>query len=121
MAPDFCMVRTTAAIKFGLLSKKFKDTFLWFQLVGFPPYMVTITKVIVTLIVATMAILSFSDMCRYNMLVDLSERIFNFKSNSSSFEITFEITKKARFRRGNNVIVLATNYVVCPLKPLRAL
>jgi hypothetical protein len=52
------------------------------------------------------------------MLVDLSERIFNLNRN---FEITFEIKKKAQFRQGNNVIVLATKYVVYPLKPLRAL
>ena len=68
-----------------------------------------------------MAILSFGAMCRYSDVSRLKWRNIKFESDSSCFEITFEIRKNAQFRQGNKVIVVATNDVVCPFKLLRAL
>ena len=80
MAPEVCMVRTTAARKFGLSAKRIKEHFLWFQLVGFSALYGNHCQGNCHLVVATIAILSFGDMCRYNMLVDLSERVFKLES-----------------------------------------
>jgi len=44
-----------------------------------------------------------------------------FESDSSSFEITFEIRKHAQFRQGNKVTVSASNEKGCRLKLLRRL
>ena len=55
------------------------------------------------------------------MLVAYSGALLYFESDSSSFEITFEIRENAQFRQGNEVIVSASNEKFCPLKQLRAL
>jgi hypothetical protein len=68
-----------------------------------------------------MAILSFGAICRYSDVSRLKWKNIKFESDSSSFEITFEIRKNTQFRQGNKVILLATNDLVCPLKLLRAL
>jgi hypothetical protein len=68
-----------------------------------------------------MAILSFGAMCRYSDVSRLKWKNRKFESDSSSFEITFEIGKNAQFRQGNKVIVSVTNDVDCPLKLLLAL
>ena len=78
MTPEVCMVRTAAARKLGLSAKKVKVLFSF----GSNSQVFSILygnhcQVNCHLVVATMAILLFEDMCRYNMLIDLSERIFN--------------------------------------------
>ena len=70
------------------------------------------------LVVSAMAILSFGAMCRYSDVSRLKWKNIKFESDSSPFEINFEIRKNAQ---GNKVIVSATNDVVYPLKLLRAL
>ena len=116
MAPEVCMVRTAAARKFSLSAKKVKEPFLWFQLVDFALLNGNQNQGYGYLVVSTMAILSFGAMCRYSDVSRLKWKNIKFESDSSSFEITFEIRKNAQFRQGNKVIVSATNDVVCPLK-----
>jgi hypothetical protein len=70
------------------------------------------------LVVATMAILSFGAMCRYNDVSRLKWGNIKFESDLSSSEITFEIRKNSQFRQGNMVLVLATKDDICPLKLL---
>ena len=64
-APEVCMVRTAAARKFGLSPKRIKEPFLWAQLVDFALLYGMHKQGYCHLVVATMAILSFGDMCRY--------------------------------------------------------
>jgi hypothetical protein len=121
MAPEVCMVRTPAARKFGLSAKRVKEPFLWSQLVDFASLYGNQTQGYCHLVVSTMPIISFGDMCHYSDVSRLKWKNIEFESGSSSFEITFEIRKNAQFRQGNNFIVSATNDAVCPLMLLRAL
>jgi hypothetical protein len=120
IAPEFCMVRTAAG-KFGLSAKRVKEPFLWSQLVEFASLYGNQNQGYCHLIVSTMAILSFGATCRYSDVSRLKWKNIKFESDSSSFEITFEIRKNAQFRQGNKDIVSTTNDVVCPLRLLRAL
>jgi hypothetical protein len=115
------MVRTAAARKFGLSAKRVKEPFLWSQLIDFASLYGNQNQGYFHLVVSTIAILSFGAMCRYNDVSRLKWKNIEFESDSSSFEITFEIRKNAQFCQGNKVIVSATNDVVCPLRLLRAL
>ncbi len=120
MAPEVCMVRTSAARKNGLSVKRVKEPFIWFHLADFALLYGNLNQGCYHLVVSTMAILSFGAMCRYSDVSRLKWKNIKFELDSSSFEITFEIRKNAQFRQGNKVIVSATNNVVCPLKLLRA-
>ena len=116
------MVRTAAARKFGLSAKRVKEPFLWFQLVDFALLYGNQNQGYCHLVVSTMAMLSFGAMCRrFSDVSRLKWRNIQFESDSSCFEITFEIRKNQPCRQGNKVIAAATNDVVCPLKLLRAL
>ena len=98
IAPEVCMVRTTSARKFGLSAKRVKEPFLWFQLVDFALLHGNQNQGNCHLVVLTMAILSFGALCRYSDISRLKWSNIRFESNSSSFEIDFEIKKKAQFR-----------------------
>ena len=68
-----------------------------------------------------MAIHSYGALCRYSDVSRLKWSNTLFQSDSSSFEITFEIRKNEQFQQGNKVIVSATNEEVFPIKLLRSL
>ena len=108
MAPEVCIERTVAARKFGLLAKRVKDPFLWFQFVDFDLLYGNQNQGYCHLVVLTMAILSFGAMCRYSDVSRLKWKNIKFESDSCSFEITFELRKNAQFRQGNKVLVSAT-------------
>jgi hypothetical protein len=57
MAPEVCMVRTSAARKFGLSAKRVKEPFLWLQLVDFAFLYGNQNQGYYHLVVSTMAIL----------------------------------------------------------------
>ena len=98
MSPEVCMVRTVAARKFGLSAKRVKEPFLWFQLANFALLIYgNQNQGYCHLVVSTMAILSFGDMCRYSDVSRLTWKHMKFESDSSSFEITFEIRKTPNF------------------------
>jgi len=122
MAPEVCMARTAATRKFGLSAKRVKEPFLWFHLVDFGLLYDNRNQGYCHLVVSTMAIFLFGAMCRYSDVSRLKwKNIKKFDSDSSSFEITFEIRKNAQFRQGNKVIVSTTKEVVYPSKLLLAL
>ncbi len=98
MAPEVCMVRTVAARKFGLSAKRVKEPFLWFQLVDFALLYGNQNQGYGHLVVSTMGILSFGVMCRYSDVSRLKWKNIKFESDSSSFEITFDIRMNAQFR-----------------------
>jgi len=117
-APEVSMVGTAAARKFGLSPKRVKKPFLWFQLVNFALLYGIHNQGYSPLVVATMALLSFGDMCRYSDVSQLKWGNVHFESELSSFVITFETRKNFQFRQGNKVTVAATNNIICPLKLL---
>ena len=98
MAPEECMTMTVAARKFDLSAKRIKEPFLWFQLVDFSALYGNQNQGYCHLVVATMAILSFGAMCRYSDVSRLKWKNIKLESDSSSFEITFEIREKTQFR-----------------------
>ncbi len=91
---------------------------MWADLVDFALFYGIKSQGDCHLVVATMAILSFGAMCRYNDVSRLKWGNIKFEKDLSSFEITFEIRKNSRFRQGNKVLVAATKGVICPLKLL---
>ena len=93
MAPEVCMVRTAAARKFGLSSKRVKEPFMRLDLVGFAFLYGVHSQGYCHLVVSTMPILSFGAMCRYNDVSRLKWEDIRFESDLSSFEITFKSEK----------------------------
>ena len=63
------MVRTAAARRSSLSAKRVKEPFLWFQLVDFALLYDNQNQGYYHLLVATMAIFAFADMCRYNDVI----------------------------------------------------
>jgi hypothetical protein len=118
MAPEVCMVRTTATRKFGLSPKRVKEPFMWTDLVDFALLYGVHSQGHCHLVVATMAIVSFGAMCRYIDVNRLKWENIKFESDLSSFKITFEIRKNSQFRQGNKVLVAATKDDICLLKLL---
>ncbi len=70
MAPKVCMVRTAAARKFGLSSKRVKEHFMWTNLVDFALLYGINSQGYCHLVVVAMAILTFGAMCCY---IDVSQ------------------------------------------------
>ncbi len=74
------------------------------------------------LVVATMVVVMFGGMCRYDDAPRLLWRNVRFLEDGSGFEIIFEIRKNAQFRQGNKVMVASSPLaVVCPLRLLMGL
>ena len=72
--------------------------------------------------VATMAVIMFGAMCRYDDASGLRWRNVRFVPDGSGFEITFEKRKNAQYRQGNKVLVASCpDAVVCPMRLLRQL
>ncbi len=91
------MVRTAAARKFGLSGKSVKEPFLWVQLVDFALLYGNQNQGYCHMVVSTMAILLFGAICRYSNVSRLKRKNIKLESDSSCFEITFEIRKNAQF------------------------
>jgi hypothetical protein len=68
-----------------------------------------------------MDILSFCAMCFYVDVSHLNWSNVRYETDSSSFEIIFEIIKNAQYRKGNKMIVSATIEEACLLRLLRSL
>ena len=77
LAREVCMVRTSAARKFGLSPKRVKEPFMWMNLVGFALLYGVHNQGYCHLVVATMAIFSFGTMCRYSDVSGSSKGISN--------------------------------------------
>jgi integrase len=121
-APAVCLVRSAATRKFGLTPKNQKDPFEWSHVVSFAEAYGVRHQGYCHLVVATMAVVMFGGMCRYDDASGLLWRNIRFEADGSAFEITFDKRKNAQFRQGSKVLVAASpSAVVCPVRMLREL
>ena len=58
--------------------------------------------------VATMAVIMFGGMCRYDDASSLLWSNIRFEADGSAFELTFDKRKNAQFRQGNKVLVASS-------------
>ena len=71
--------------------------------------------------VATMAVVMFGVMCRYDDASGLQWRNIRFVEDGSGFEINFDKRKNAQFRQGIKVLVAANpSATLCSLRLLRS-
>ena len=121
-SPEACMVRGAAARKFGLAPKNRKTPFKWEQVVAFATAYGVRYQGYCHLVVATMAVIMFGAMCRYNDVSRLVWSNIRFELDGSAFEITFSKRKNSQYRQGSKVIVSAAPAAaVCPLRLLQQL
>jgi integrase len=121
-SPAVCVVRGAAMRKFGLNPKNPKEPFEWEKVVNFVEAYGVRHQGYCHLVVATMAVVMFGGMCRYDDASGLQWRNVRFVEDGSGFEITFDKRKNAQFRQGNKVLVAANpSATVCPLRMLREL
>ena len=74
------------------------------------------------LVVATMAVIMFGTVCRYDDASGLLWKNLRFVEDGSGFEITFEKRKNAQYMQGNNVLVSSCPLaIVCPVRLLNQL
>ena len=105
-SPAVGMVRQAAARKFGLTPKGRKEPFQWAQVVAFAQAYGVQHQGYCHLVVASMAVIMFGAMCRYNDVSRLRWRNVKFEQDGSCFHLTFEKRKNAQFRQGNMVTVV---------------
>jgi hypothetical protein len=118
-SPAVAIVRSAAMRRFGLNTVNRKEPFQWEQVVRFAEAYGVRHQGYCHLMIATMAVVMFGGMCRYDDASRLMWRNVRFLENGSGFEITFEKRKNAQFRQGNKVMVSSSPLaVVCPLKLL---
>ncbi len=71
------------------------------------------------LVVASMAVVMFRKLCKYNYASRMRWRNVKFEPDGNNFHPSFERRKNAQFRQGNRVTVeAATHGPICPLKLL---
>ena len=69
--------------------------------------------------VATIDVVMFGGMCRYDDASGLMWRNIHFEADGSAFEITFDKRKNSQHRQGNKVLVTAIpNDALCPVRML---
>jgi hypothetical protein len=121
--PTVGMVRQVAARKFGLTPDARKDPFHGAQVVAFAQAYGVQYQGYCHFVVASMAVIMFGAMCRYNDASRLRWRNAKLKQDGSCFHLTFEKrknTKNTLFKQGNMVTMgAAPQGQVCPLKLLR--
>ncbi len=111
------MVRQAATRKFGLTPKGRKEPFQWASVVFFALEYGVRNLGYCHLVVASMAVVMFGGMCRYDDASRLRWRNVEFEPNRISFHISFDKRKSAQFKQGNRVIVVAaTSGPVCPFQ-----
>ncbi len=93
--PAACIVRNAAMRKFGLDPKIRKGPFEWDSVVLFAEAYGVRQQGYYHLVVASMAVIMFCSMCRYEDASGLKWRNIRFVENGSGFEITFEKRKNA--------------------------
>jgi integrase len=121
-SPAVCLVREAAIRRFGLNPKNRKDPFEWAHVVKFAEAYGSRQKGYCHLVVATMAVVMFGGMCRYDDASGLMWSNIRFEEDGSAFEITFDKRKNAQYRQGNKVLVTALpNAAICPVRMLQRL
>jgi len=91
--------------KFGLNTKNRKEPFEWDQVVDFAEAYGVRHHGYCYVVVATMAVVMFGGMCRYDDASGLLWYNIHFEADGSAFEITFDKRKNAQFRQGNKPLV----------------
>ncbi len=120
-SPLVGMVRQAATRKFGLTPKGRKEHFQWTQVVSFSPAYGVHNQGYCHLVVASMAVVMFGGMCKYNDANSLRWRNVTIEPDGNCFHLYFEKRKNAQFGQGNRGTVAVTNEgPVCPLRLLRA-
>ena len=71
------------------------------------------------LAVATMTIVLFGGMCRYDNAFDLLWRNVRFEADGSGYELSFDTRKNAQYRQG--YMVLVANSLLSAVYPIRLL
>ncbi len=87
--------------KFGLNPKNRKEPFEWDDVVRFAVEYGVRQQGYCHLVVATMAVLMFGGMCRYDDASGLQWRNVRFLEDRSAYESTFDKRKNAQYRQGN--------------------
>jgi integrase len=120
--PAACLVRSAAMRKFGLKSKNRKERFEWNQVVDFAGAYGVRHHEYCHLVVATMAVIMFGGMCRYDDAAGLLWSNIRFETYWSAFKITFNKHNYAQFRQGNKVLFASSPLsAVCHVRLLREL
>ena len=121
-SPAVCVVRSAAMRRFGLNTSNRKEPFEWAQVVSFAEAYGVRHQGYCHLVIATMAVVMFGGMCRYDDASGLRWRNVRFVADGSGFELTFDKRKNAQFRQGNKVLVASSpTEAVCPVRMLREL
>ena len=118
-SPAVCLVRGAAMRKFGLNPQKRKERFDWEQVVSCVEAYGVRHQGYFHLVAATMAIVMFGGMCRFDDASGLLWRNARFEEDGSGYELSFDKRKKALYRQGNNVFVVSSPVsTVCPVRLL---
>jgi hypothetical protein len=121
-SPAVCLVRGAAMRKFGLNPKSRKELFEWEQVVSFVEAYGVRHQGYCHLVVATMEIVMFCGICRYEDASGLLWRNARFEEDGSGYELSFDRRKNAQYRQGNKVLVASSPLsAVCPVRLLREL
>ena len=116
------MVRQAATRKFGLTSKRRKEHFQWALVAAFALEYGARNRGYCHLVVTSMAVVMFGNMCIHADASRLRWRDVEFERDGSSFHLSFEKRKNVQFRQGNRVhVVDATTGPVSPFKLLEIL
>jgi hypothetical protein len=104
-SPAASLVRSTAARRFGLNAKNRKEPFEWYQVVDFAVAYGVRHQAYCHLVVATMAVIMFGGMRRYDDASGLLWASIHFEADGTGFGITFDKRKNVQLRQGNKVLV----------------
>ena len=117
--PAACLVRNAAMRRFGLNPKNRKEPFEWDNVVLFAEAYGVRQQGYCHLVVASITVIMFGAMCRYDDASGLRWRNLRFVEDGSGFEITIEKRKNCQYRQGNKVLVASCrDAVVCPMRLL---
>ena len=120
--PAACLWRGAATRKFGLNTKNRKEPFERDKLVSFAEAYGVRHQGYCHLVVATMAVVMFGGMCRYDDASGLLWKNVRFEADGSGYELSFEKRKNAQYRQGNKVLVASSPLTsVCLVRLLREL
>ncbi len=115
-------MRSVAIRRFGLNTKNRKEPFEWDPVVGFAEAYGVRHQGYCHPVVATMAVVMFGGMCRYDEAPNLRWSNIRFETDGSAFEITFDKRKNVQFRQGNKVLFASSPVsAVCHVRLLREL
>jgi len=114
------MVRRVVAKHFGLGTRNRKGPFSWDQVVSFALLHGVNSIGYCHLVVATMVVVRFGAMCRYDDVSHLRWWNIKFDAGYRCDHIEFEKRNNEHYRQKNRVTVaIAPDRLVCPLKLLR--